>query len=651
LRSWLVDLPRVPKRALLMANDALLLSLAVWLAFSLRWGRMYWPPTWEFWLVLIAAPVLCVALFRIFRMYRIATRFIREVDAMRMALVLFLATLVWAAFAFMIVGTGDPRLVVPRSVAIIYFLIAALFIWGSRQLAAWLLKGAPIPRLEREDRARVVIYGAGPAGVQLLEALRRSGDYEPFGFIEEKSPLIGQNVSGLRVYRRERLPRLIQEDGIKEVLLALPESSRRERQEIFASLSAYPGLTVKTVPSIGDIAAGRVSVTDLRPVALEDLLGRDPVPPDAELLSLAIRDKCVMVTGAGGSIGSELARQILRQGPRRLILFELSEAALYLIETEIAGAIDAGETAQQPEVITVLGSVLDARLLERTIQNNGVQTIYHAAAYKHVPIVEHNPVAGLLNNTFGTATLASIAPRLGVERVALISTDKAVRPTSVMGASKRLAELIFQAHAAEQDSKTVFTMVRFGNVLGSSGSVVPLFLKQIESGGPVTVTDREVTRYFMSISEAAGLVIQASAMARGGEVFVLDMGERVKIDDLARMMIRLTGRTVLDEANPDGDIEIRYVGLRPGEKGYEELCIDERTSGTAHPGINRNNEPFIDKTELDAELAMLEQAMTAGDMEVIRAVLMRTVEGYKPSARLVRSDMSEAWPVVSRTLH
>jgi FlaA1/EpsC-like NDP-sugar epimerase len=656
VRRWVVDLPRLAKRAVLMTSDSLLLLIAVWLAFSLRWGQAYWPDSWQLWFILLGAPVLGVAFFQAFHLYRIATRFIRDTDTARMYLALGLAVLSWVLLVLMVVGTGDPQFVVPRSVILIYAIFSGVFIRSSRRIAAWLLRGSPLPRATLKDRRPVVIYGAGAAGVQLQEALQGTGDYKPVAFLDDASSLMGQRIGGLKVYPSERIAHFMRRDGVTDVLLAIPDRSRRERKEVYAKLSAHDGLNVRTMPALEDIAAGRVSVTDLRSVELEDLLGRDPVPANGELLARGIRGKSVMITGAGGSIGAELTRQILRQGPRRLVLFELSETALYSIETEIADSIDKGvqtvaDGASRPEVVSVLGSILDAGLVEQAIKSNGVQAIYHAAAYKHVPIVEHNPVAGLRNNTFGTATLASISARLGVERVTLISTDKAVRPTNVMGASKRLAELIFQAEAAEPEGNTIFTMVRFGNVLGSSGSVVPRFMKQIRDGGPVTVTDPEVTRYFMSISEAAGLVVQASAMARGGEVFVLDMGECVKIDDLARMMIRLMNRRVLDEANPDGDIEIKYVGLRRGEKSYEELLIDDRTSATEHPSINQNNEPFLDKAELERELAALEEAMAAGQMDVIDAILMRTVEGYRPDSRQARGNAPDTWPVVSRTLH
>jgi FlaA1/EpsC-like NDP-sugar epimerase len=393
-----------------------------------------------------------------------------------------------------------------------------------------------------------------------------------------------------------------------------------------------------------DLAEGRVTVSDLRPVEAEDLLGRDPVPPNAALLSRNIEGKCVLVTGAGGSIGSELVRQILRQGPRRLVLLDASEEHLYEIEAQVQALLQTRRTAgapgaaAAPEIVSVLGSILDAALVRQTIARHGVETIYHAAAYKHVPIVEHNAVAGLRNNIFGTALLAEAAESSGVERFVLVSTDKAVRPTSIMGASKRLAEMVLQARAANGAGGTVFTMVRFGNVLDSSGSVVRKFRGQIEAGGPVTVTHRDVIRYFMSIPEAAALVIQAGAMATGGDVFVLDMGEPVKIDDLARSMIRLMGLEVRDPEHVDGDVAIEYIGLRHGEKLHEELLLGENVTRTEHPRILKSEEPHLPPTELAEELDALRAGMEADDVQAIHAVLTRTVEGYRPELRHLKSS-------------
>jgi FlaA1/EpsC-like NDP-sugar epimerase len=483
-------------------------------------------------------------------------------------------------------------LVIPRSVVVLYPILGAAFVWGTRQVAGLMLKsiGIEIPVRARANVNNVLIYGAGTTGVQLLEELRRSGAYDPIGFIDMNPTLWGQYVAGLKVYRPERLAAIVQRKDIREVLLAMPMASRRERQAALRQLELLM-VSVRTLPAIEDLAAGRVTVSDLRPVEAEDLLGRDPVPPNTALLARNIEGKSVLVTGAGGSIGSELVRQILRQGPRRLVLLDAGEGPLYQVEREAHELLHGKRPASAarsvaPEIVAILGSIQNSSLVRRTIESNGIETIYHAAAYKHVPIVEHNAVAGLHNNTFGTTVLAEAAEALGVERFVLISTDKAVRPTSIMGASKRLAEMVMQARSTNgRGKRTVFTMVRFGNVLDSSGSVVRMFRRQIETGGPVTVTDPEAIRYFMSIPEAAALVIQAGAMATGGDVFVLDMDEPVKIDDLAKSMIRLMGLEVRDDKHPDGDIAIEYIGLRHGEKLHEELLLGENITPTEHPRI------------------------------------------------------------------
>jgi FlaA1/EpsC-like NDP-sugar epimerase len=657
-RARLIGLSRTAKRAILMANDFVLLSLAVWLAFSLRLRFPYVPHNAELGLLLVSAPVTGVLVFHFLGLYRLVTRFIGYRGAARIFGGTVLAALVWAVILLMAVGAGDPSVWIPRSVVFLFPIIGGLLVWGSRQAAAHLLVTGIAGKPAQSDRTRVLIYGAEAEGLHLLEALRRSPDHEAVGFLDDTPSLIGQQVGGLKVYRESKLVRFVERDAVKEVLLALPRRQRREQREIIRRLAQHP-VRVKTMPAMEDIATGRVSVSDLRPIDVDDLLTRDPVPPDARLLTRSIRGKSVMVTGAGGSIGSELARQILRQGPERLVLLELSEAALYGVETEIRDALAKKEewtngAGAPPEIVSVLGSVSDARLLERTIRLNGVETIYHAAAYKHVPIVQANRIAGLRNNTFGAVVVARIAMQTGVERVVLISTDKAVRPTNIMGASKRLAELVFQAAAADA-TRTVFTMVRFGNVLDSSGSVVRRFRQQIQDGGPVTVTHRDVVRYFMSIPEAATLVIQAGAMAKGGEVFVLDMGEPVRIDDLARTMIRLAGLDVRDEHNAEGEIAIRYTGLRPGEKLFEELLLDEeRMTETEHPRIRQNKEPFLPRAVLERELTELDAAMRldVGSSEAIDHVLRRTVEGYAPSATETDSfEAAATWTPPTRTLH
>jgi FlaA1/EpsC-like NDP-sugar epimerase len=556
-----------------------------------------------------------------------------------------LSALLWALLVLLsgiqvsgiqVSGVHIPGVVaVPRSAVIVYPIFGAAFVWGTRQVAGWLLKraGIELPVRFREKARNVLIYGAGTTGIQLLEALRHAGNYVPVGFVDTSPTLWGQYVGGVKVYRPERIVGLVQRHDVSEILLAMPKAKRRERHDALRQLEPLM-VAVRTLPAIEDLAAGHVTVSDLRPVEAEDLLGRDPVPPDPGLLARNIEGKSVLVTGAGGSIGSELVRQILRQRPRRLVLLEAGEAQLYEIETEVEELLQAKRAtiangSPLPEVAAVLGSVLNSALVRQTIEDNSVETIYHTAAYKHVPIVEQNAVAGLRNNTFGTGVLAEVAERCGVERFVLVSTDKAVRPTSIMGASKRLAEMMLQARAANGQGRTVFTMVRFGNVLDSSGSVVRKFRRQIEAGGPVTVTHRDAIRYFMSIPEAAALVIQAGAMATGGDVFVLDMDEPVKIDDLAKSMIRLMGLEVRDAKHTDGDIAIEYIGLRPGEKLHEELLLGENITPTEHPRIFKSHEPCMPAGELTKTLEALGVAMEDGDLQAIYGVLASAVEGYR----------------------
>jgi FlaA1/EpsC-like NDP-sugar epimerase len=625
----LVELDRYPKRVILAANDFVLFNLALWLAMCLRLGELFLPPNLSVFLVLSAAPWIGVATCFQLGVYRMVTRFIGARGFTLTAGAVGLSTLYWSLLVYL---SGVYS--IPRSVIILYPVLATVLIWVSRQAAISLLRrgGVEIPVQPPGQERVVLIYGAGTTGVQLLEALQTTGGYRPVGFVDPRRTLARQYVAGLRVSSPERLAALIREKAVEEVLLAMPRAQRRERRAALQQLESLK-VRVRTLPAIEDLAAGRVAVSDLRPVEAEDLLGRDPVRPDPAVLARNIAGKSVMVTGAGGSIGSELVRQIIALAPKRLLLLESGESQLYQIDLQADTLCQTAlaEGRQAPQIVSVLGSVLDGPMVRRVIQENAVETIFHAAAFKHVPLVEHNPVAGLRNNTFGTATLAEAAAQCGVERFVLISTDKAVRPTSIMGASKRLAELILQARAAEGRCRTVFTMVRFGNVLDSSGSVVQRFRRQVEAGGPVTVTHPGMIRYFMSIPEAAALVIQAGAMASGGEVFVLDMGEPVKIDDLARTMIRLMGREVRDEANPDGDILIRYVGPRDGEKLCEELLIGENVIPTEHPRIMRSREPFLPRAKLEPMLAELATAMEQEAVDGIKATLARVVENYRPA--------------------
>jgi FlaA1/EpsC-like NDP-sugar epimerase len=653
LAVWLIERPRWFKRALLIVNDLALLSLAIWAAYTLRLSRLYVPPSLDKWLLLIAAPLIGVAVFYMRGLYKLVTRFIGPEGTTRIYIAVIFAALLWAVAVLMMAVKDHPR-----SVIVIYALIAALLIRLSRQWAgAMLLRAAPEHKgLSFDARKPVIIYGAGTLGIQLLRALNETGGYKMVAFIDPNPSLAGQLVHGVKVLRPEKIGKVIADESVKEVLLATPSALRAERRLALKVLEAFP-VVVKTLPALEEIASGDVQVSDLRPIDVEDLLGRDPVTPNLELLAANVQGKVVMITGAGGSIGSELTRQLLKLGPKTLVLFDLSEVALYDISMELDDLkrrlqMETEEVTAVPTgLVAVLGSVLDRKLVTRTIQERGVEVIYHAAAYKHVPIVEANPFAGLQNNTFGTLVVAEAAKECGVERFVLVSSDKAVRPTNIMGASKRLAEQILQALAQERGTATIFTMVRFGNVLDSSGSVVKLFRNQIKAGGPVTVTHPDVIRYFMSIPEAAQLVIQAGTMAAGGEVFVLEMGTPVKIDDLARTMIRLSGLDVRSDKHPDGDIAIEYVGLRPGEKLYEELLIGENTTGTSHPRIFKNSEPIVPYDDLIAVLERLEDAIQRLDEAEMQDLLRAAVEGYVPASSGHPIAGKGEWQPASRTLH
>lgn len=653
--SWqdaVLNLSRYTKRAILVSSDFLIVTAVLWAALSLRFGRPYEPDNWDTALLLLLGPAITIATLAQFGIYRVVTRHLGYRNAGKVFLIVLLSVLIWSFVVFMVGQLG-----IPRSTLMVYGIGAASLLTLSRVAVGVLLEnsGLPIFRPGRQERTPVLIYGAGRMGVQLMQALERSSDRRVAGFIDASPTLWGQYIKGIKVYRPARLSLLLENENVREVILAMPETVRRERRALLSELERYP-VQVKILPAFEDVASGRVSIADVRPVDVVDLLGRDPVPPVADLLARTTRDKSVMVTGAGGSIGSELVRQILKHAPRRLVLLDSSEPALYAIEREVDRFTQANYAeGVRPVIQTVLGSVLDSQLLQETITLHGVQTLYHAAAYKHVPIVEANPISGLRNNTFGTLAVAEAAKAGGVERVVLISTDKAVRPTNVMGASKRLAELVLQA-AASDSTSTVFTMVRFGNVLDSSGSVVPVFRRQISTGGPVTVTHPEIERYFMSIPEAAELVLQAGAMARGGEVFVLHMGDPVKIADLARLMISLSGLTVRDADNPAGDIEIVYTGLRPGEKLYEELLIggEHPVAKTEHPRIWTSGEPFLKPDELAREMQALKAMMLRRDMPGIDQLLSRIVEGYAPQLELRAAEpiaTEPSWPPHSGTLH
>jgi len=607
----------------MVASELLLLPFAVWSAVALRTGN--WLPNIPglYWVILLA-PIVAIPVFVKIGLYRAVIRYMED----RMVI----TVLKGVSLAVLLLLAADTLLAtkaIPRSSYVIYWVIALLYIGGSRMVArAYLRKFEQ--RGKHLDRERVAIYGAGETGVKLASALQAGRHFQVVAFFDDNSDLHRSEIAGIRVHGPDDFASVLDAESFTSVLLSIPSASRKRRLEIINRIEGFR-VSVKSVPSMHDLVSGVSKVEELREVEIDDLLGRDSMQPIPELLTQCIRGKSVMVTGAGGSIGSELCRQIILQQPARLVLFERSEYALYQIEQELSSipALDGVKT----EVIPILGSVEHQQRVGQVLRAFGVQTIYHAAAYKHVPLVERNFIEGVRNNVFGTWRAAAAARDAGVETFVLISTDKAVRPTNVMGATKRFAELILQAFARE-GGPTRYCMVRFGNVLGSSGSVVPLFRKQIQGGGPVTVTHPDITRYFMTIPEAATLVLQAGGMGSGGDVFVLDMGAPVKIIDLARRMIRLSGLEVRDEKHPEGDIEIVFSGLRPGEKLYEELLIGENVTGTAHPLIMRAEERELTWAELQAALSEIDTACHRFECDSIRRILEQVVEGYRPQGEI-----------------
>jgi len=607
----------------MVASDLLLLPFAVWSAVALRTGN--WLPNIPglYWVILLA-PIVAIPVFVKIGLYRAVIRYMED----RMVI----TVLKGVSLAVLLLLAADTLLAtkaIPRSSYVIYWVIALLYIGGSRMVArAYLRKFEQ--RGKHLDRERVAIYGVGETGVKLASALQAGRHFQVVAFFDDNSDLHRSEIVGIRVHGPDDFASVLDAESFTSVLLSIPSASRKRRLEIINRIEGFR-VSVKSVPSMHDLVSGVSKVEELREVEIDDLLGRDSMQPIPELLTQCIRGKSVMVTGAGGSIGSELCRQIILQQPARLVLFERSEYALYQIEQELS-AIPA-QNGVKTEVIPILGSVEHQQRVGQVLRAFGVQTIYHAAAYKHVPLVERNFIEGVRNNVFGTWRAAAAARDAGVETFVLISTDKAVRPTNVMGATKRFAELILQAFARE-GGPTSYCMVRFGNVLGSSGSVVPLFRKQIQGGGPVTVTHPDITRYFMTIPEAATLVLQAGGMGSGGDVFVLDMGAPVKIIDLARRMIRLSGLEVRDEKHPEGDIEIVFSGLRPGEKLYEELLIGENVTGTAHPLIMRAEERELTWAELQAALSEIDTACHRFECDSIRRILEQVVEGYRPQGEI-----------------
>jgi FlaA1/EpsC-like NDP-sugar epimerase len=634
LTDFLLLLPRPLKRAMALGADALMCAITVWMAFNLRFEVWTdWSPA--HFTAFAGAAAFALPLFIVFGLYRAIFRYAGLPALMTVLKAVAIYAVIYG-FAFTWVGVPG----VPRSVGLLQPLLLLLGVTLSRAFVRYWLGGIYQGILGRSGLPQVLIYGAGSAGRQLAAALKTSPELVVVGLLDDDERLHGQVLNGLKIYDPGAVVSLASKLRVTQVFLAIPSVSRARRNEILELVRAAR-VQVRTLPGLMDLAQGKVQVSDLKELDIEDLLGRDPVPPNPLMLAKNITDKVVMVTGAGGSIGSELCRQIVRAGPAALLLVELTEFALYAIEHELQSAM-AEEGAPTIRLVPLLANVRDTSRMAEILLTWKPHTVYHAAAYKHVPLVEHNPAEGVKNNVLGTLVTAIQAAAHGVSDFVLISTDKAVRPTNVMGTSKRLAEMVLQAQAAVMEGqrqgpvgKTRFSMVRFGNVLGSSGSVVPLFRRQIKDGGPITLTDERITRYFMTIPEAAQLVIQAGAMASGGDVFVLDMGEPVRIADLARRMVELSGLALKDEANPNGDIEITVTGLRPGEKLYEELLIGDNPLPTSHPRIMKAHEDFLPWDELQGKLGALGLALDANDVPLIRSLLKDLVPGYQPDGEVV----------------
>ena len=650
LRKFLVELPRRQKRLIQVSADVVLVWAALWLSFVVRLGlddivNPFISHTWLF----ISAPIIAIPLFIRCGLYRAVMRYFGNDALIAIIKAVSLSSLILGVVVY---WYSNHQNVVPRSIIFNYWWLSLIMVGGLRLamrqyfLGDWFSAAQHVPFTNRDNGlTRVAIYGAGAAGNQLVAALRMGRVMRPVAFIDDDSGIADRVISGLQVYKPKHIQRMIDATGVQEILLAIPSSNRSRRREILGFLEGFP-LHVRSVPGFMDLASGRVKVDDIQEVDIVDLLGRDAVPAQGELLERCVKGKSVLVTGAGGSIGSELCRQILALQPTSLLLFEHSEFNLYSILSELEQRV--ARESLPIRLLPILGSVRNPLKLRDVMKTWKVNTVYHAAAYKHVPMVEHNIAEGVLNNVIGTLNTAQAALEVGVENFVLISTDKAVRPTNVMGSTKRLAELTLQALSREiapvlfgdtgnvsRVNKTRFTMVRFGNVLGSSGSVIPLFHKQIKSGGPLTVTHPKITRYFMTIPEAAQLVIQAGSMGQGGDVFVLDMGEPVKIIELAEKMIHLSGLSIRSDKNPHGDIALEFTGLRPGEKLYEELLIGDNVVATQHPMIMSANEDYLSWDELKAKLTELLTAVEHDDYTRVRQILRDTVSGYTPDGEIV----------------
>ena len=660
ISEFVLALPREAKRVVVLAVDISFCVLSVWLAYYLRLGEFI-PMAGRPMLAAGVSVLLAIPLFIVSGLYRAIFRYSGLPAIVSLVRAMGVYGLIYAAI-FTAVGFEG----IPRTVGLIQPMLLLLFVGISRAFAKLWLGGEYQSRWKRATLPQLLIYGAGSAGRQLANAMASSTDICLVGYLDDDDRLHGHVLNGLPIFDPRDLPMLVAQSKVSNILMAMPTISRQRRNAILEKLAPLH-VSVRTLPEINDLATGKVSLSDVRELDVDDLLGREPVKPNALLINRNTQNKTVLVTGAGGSIGSELCRQILQSQPKQLLLVETSEFALYQIHQELQSAASGGRAhprqafgmepaskfgsastdfQEEIEIVPLLASVCDEVRMQEIMETWRPHTVYHAAAYKHVPLVEHNPAEGVHNNVWGTRICAEAAVRNGVRNFVLISTDKAVRPTNIMGASKRLAEMVLQALAElnpavtapggpAPTSRTCFSMVRFGNVLGSSGSVVPLFREQIKNGGPITLTHADITRFFMTIPEAAQLVIQAGAMGTGGDVFVLDMGQPVRIVDLARRMIELSGLSVRDEDNLEGDIEIAISGLRPGEKLYEELLIGENPIPTQHPRIMKAQEPFLPWAQLQQSLSALQMAKGVNDVALIRLLLQQLVAGYEPSGAVV----------------
>ncbi len=614
----IINLTRNNKKLILILADSIAVISVLLMSFLIRLGFGH-VPTNDLFLVIFGSPIIAIPIFIRFGLYRSIIRYIGFNELWAIIQSVSLYAILWGVVGLLASIDG-----IPRSVIVINWLLAILFIGGMRMIARWLLSEFE----KTKNKKNVVIYGAGSAGRQLATALNQSDEYFPMAFIDDAIDKHKSSINGLEVFPSGALHSLIKKKNIGEILLAMPSLSRSRRNAI-VDLVAPLSISVRSLPSVSELAQGKVKVEDLREINIKDLLGRIPVEANTQLLAIKITNKSVLVTGAGGTIGAELCRQIIKLKPKRLVLFDVSESSLYQIEQELNGINDTNL-----EILPIIGSVIDKARIESVLRFYQIETLYHAAAYKHVPLVEYNQSQGVLNNAIGTMFLAEAAIVAKVKTFVLISTDKAVRPTNTMGATKRVAELVIQA-LSNKSNKTSFTMVRFGNVLDSSGSVIPLFRKQIKKGGPVTVTDKNIVRYFMTISEAVELVIQAGALSKGGDLFVLDMGEPVRVNDLAEKMIQLSGLKLRNTLNPEGDIEIQYIGLRPGEKLYEELLVGEETSKTENPLIMRAKEEMIEWDLLKPMMTELIELSNGSEQLKIRELLLKIVPEFKPQSELI----------------